>query len=184
MLIGSDVVVGAGAAETLIDPKTGEKPGGCSIRIPRTGQRRHRRCARSLSRLVAHHAGRTQRPAPQARRRNRDGRAGTRRPGGEELRQAAASGAPRTKFPHSGRCFRFFAWCGAHANRADRRGISRWPHQHDPPRRNRRRRLYRALELSLDDGRVEARSGSGGRQLRGAEAVRADAAFNVETCPN
>ena len=64
--------------------------------------------------------------------------------------------------------------------RARRRRVSAGLHQHGPPRSGRRRRLDRALELSADDGGMEARPGARRRQHRGAEALRADAAHDAE----
>ena len=45
-------------------------------------------------------------------------------------------------------------------------------HLHDPPRSDRRRRLDRAVELSLDDGIPEARADLGCRQHDRYQAVR------------
>ena len=53
-------------------------------------------------------------------------------------------------------------------------------HQHDPPRSGRRRRVDRALELSVDDGGVEAVARARRRQHGRDQAFRADAADDAE----
>ena len=90
--------------------------------------------------------------------------------------------AAATRCPAIVDCFRFFA--GAVRTHAWHRGrrISGGPHLDDPPRSDRRRRLDRAVELSADDGRLEARPGAGRRQHRRHQAVRADAADHAEAC--
>ena len=67
-----------------------------------------------------------------------------------------------------------------HDDGCRRRRVPRRVHQHDPSRPDRRRRLDRAVELPVDDGRLEAGSGARGRQHRRAEAFRADAAHGAE----
>ena len=54
-------------------------------------------------------------------------------------------------------CFRFFAGAVRVDARRRRRRISARPHLDGPPRPDRRRRLDRAVELSADDGGLEAR---------------------------
>ena len=63
-----------------------------------------------------------------------------------------------------------------------RRRIHGGPHVHDPPRPHWRRGLDRAVELSADDGGMEARAGVGGRQYDRAQAVGTDAADDAEAC--
>ena len=55
-------------------------------------------------------------------------------------------------------------------------------HLDDPARGRRRGRPDRALELPVDDGDLEDRSGAGSRQHGGAEALRADAADRGAAC--
>jgi aminobutyraldehyde dehydrogenase len=77
--------------------------------------------------------------------------------------------------------FSFLCRCGTRAARRRLAGEYLPGHtsmiRRDP---GRRRRLDRALELSADDGRVEARARRCRRQYRGAEAVRADAPDGAE----
>ena len=69
---------------------------------------------------------------------------------------------------------------GAHHARRCRGRIHGRPHLDDPPRSHRRRRLDRAVELSADDGGMEARAGARGRQHGRLQAVGADAADDAE----
>ena len=71
--------------------------------------------------------------------------------------------------------------CAQHAWSRGRR-IHGGPHLDDPPRSDRRGGLDRAVELSLDDGRLEACPGLGRRQYHRHQAVGADAADDVEAC--
>ena len=64
----------------------------------------------------------------------------------------------------------------APAGRQVRRRVHARLHLVAPPRADRNRRRYRALELPADDGGLEARACSGRGQRPGSEAVRADAA--------
>ena len=69
---------------------------------------------------------------------------------------------------------------GADRPRRAGRRISAGLHQHDPPRSRRGRGLDRSLELSADDGGVEARPGARRRQHRRAQALGADAAHGAQ----
>ena len=72
--------------------------------------------------------------------------------------------------------------CRRRAQHAWRRGrrIYGGAHLDDPSRSDRRGRLDRAVELSVDDGRLEARARAGWRQHHRHQAVGADAAHHAE----
>ena len=102
-----------------------------------------------------------------------------RRPRGAQLRQAEHA-VLRDEIPAIVDCFRFFAGaCRVDAGLGGRR-IPAGLHLDDPPRSDRRRRLDRAVELSADDGGLEAGAGARRRQHGRAQAVRADAADDAE----
>ena len=56
------------------------------------------------------------------------------------------------------------------------------PHLDDPPRSDRRGRLDRAVELSADDGGLEARARARRRQYHRHQAFGADPAHDAEAC--
>ena len=78
-------------------------------------------------------------------------------------------------------CFRYFAGAARclHGSATDEYLTGRL-YQHDPARSGRRGGPDHALELPPDDGSVEARACAGGRQYRGHEAFRTDAAYDAE----
>ena len=144
---------------------------------------------------------RSTRPSAQRRRRSRAGRRttpaersalllkladaierearGLRRARSAQLRQAAPPGAERRN-PGDRRLLPLLCRRGArHARRGGRR-VPRRAHLDDPARSHRRRRLDRALELSADDGGVEARARARRRQHGRPEALRADAADDAQ----
>ena len=59
----------------------------------------------------------------------------------------------------------------AHDARRGRRRVPAGLHEHDPPRSGRRGRVHRAVELSADDGGLEAGAGARRRQHRGASSL-------------
>ena len=179
MLIGESFVAGTEAGERILNPKTGGDDPRPSRSLAAAGRRgRHRRRER-LREMVADDAGRALRPAPQARRRDRARRRGFRDPRGAELRQAAHS-RPARRDPGDRRLLPLLRRRRADDARRGGRRISAGPHLDDPPRSDRRRRLDRAVELSADDGGVEARAGARRRQHGRPQALRADAADHAE----
>ncbi len=174
------LVAGEGAAERVLDPATGE-----SHRRSARGKRGAGECGGRRGRDGRVPAGR--KPCPRIARRlllkladriEADGAAYAKLESDNTGKPLAA--ALNDEIPAIADVFRFFAGAARVQHGALAGEYLPGLHQHDPARSGRRRRIDRALELSVDDGRVEARAGARGRQHGRAEAVRADAADGAE----
>ena len=179
MLIGDTFVAGSEAGERVLNPRTEDildRPAGSFASAGRRGRRGGRE---GLRELVADDAGGALGPAAEARRRDRARGGGLRRARGAQLRQAAHPGAARRN-PGDRRLLPLLRRRGARDARPGGGRISRRPHLDGPARSHRRRRLDRAVELSADDGGVEARARARRRQHGRPEALRADAADHAE----
>ena len=150
----------------------GHRPGPGVERRGR-GSRRERRGDRVRD-VAAHHPGRAQPDAAQARRRDRGARRRARSPRVEERRQAGRRrdrrDPGRRRQPALLR-----RWRAGHGRQGRQRVRGR-PDLDDPARAGRRRRLDRAVELPDHDGRLEDRSGPRGGQHGHPQAVGANAA--------
>ena len=134
---------------------------------------------RAFATLVDDDACGAVRTAPEARRRDRAGRRGVCRSRSAQLRQTAHPGADR-RDSGDHRLLPLLRRRGADDARRGGGRVRRWAHVDGPARSDRCRRLDRAVELSADDGGVEARARARRRQHRRPEALRADAAHHAE----
>ncbi len=175
LLINGTLTAGQGPAERVLDPATGE----CIAEVP-GGERLAGRCRRrrrrgGRCRLGEDGAQGSRRAAAAPGRSHRSARRGLRQARVGQHRQAARCGVERRDSGHRRRVS-LLRGRRAHRARSHRRRISARLHQHDSARSGRRRRLDRALELSLDDGRLEARTGARRGQHGRAQALGADTA--------
>ena len=147
------------------------------VAVAGRGGRGRRRCR--VPEMGAHHAAGAVAEAAAGRRPDRAAGGGVRRAGVAQHRQAAGPGAGR-RAAGDRRLLPLLRRGGALRAGGRGRRVPAGPDQHDPARPGRRRGPGRALELPADDGGLEAGAGAGGRQHRGAEAVRADAADHAQ----
>ena len=179
LLINGQLVAGAGKVEDVLNPATGK----VLAKVPEASRAQIDAAVKAADAAFDGWA----RTAPkdraalllEARRSHRGRRAGVREARIAELRQAAAA-ALNDEIPAIADVFRFFAGACRTMTGAVAGEYLAGLHEHDPPRSRGRGRLDRAVELSADDGGVEARSGARGRQYRGAQALRADPADGAE----
>ncbi len=176
MLIGGAFEAGTETAERIVNPRNED----LILDLPEANADQIdaavNAAEKAFAPLVAHHAGGTLRPAAEARRPDRKRGRNARDARSVELRQAAPSRAARRNSAIAD-CFRFFA--GAVRTLHGPIGGEYLPGHTSMMRRDPvgGRRLDRALELSADDGGLEARARAGRRQHRRDQAFRADAPF-------
>ena len=164
-----------GTRDVVRDPSNGEVVAEITLAGPEDVDAAVERGAGGVPGLVGGDAGRAVGRAAQARRpaRGRGRGAGAdREPAGGQADPAG----PRVRRPGHGRQHGVLRRGRPDARGAGDRGVLGRPHQLDPPRGRRRRRLDRALELPAADGRLEGPARRRRRQHDRAQAVRADPA--------
>ena len=170
MLIGAKFVAGTEAAEAVINPKTEETivtlPDASVAQVDAAVNAADKAFQTWSRTTPAERSG-----APvEARRRHRQGGRRLRHARGAQLRQAED---PRSAGRDAGGVGLLPLLCrrGAQHARAGGRRVHGRPHLDDPPRSDRRGRLDRAVELSPDDGDLEACAGTRRRQHHRASSL-------------